>query len=68
MTSDIPSGILWSNDTEWYTKGERIMNYEMAIVDELGCIVAWCVGYTDEEIVEMLSNHPEWKKTCVCVG
>ena len=41
--------------------------YEQAIVDECGYIVAWCVGYSDEEIAEILENHPEWKKTCIKV-
>ena len=36
--------------------------FKMAIVDELGEIVCWCSKLTEEEIKDILNNHPEWKR------
>jgi hypothetical protein len=42
--------------------------YEKAIVDELGCVVAWLVGMSDEDVSEWLEKYPEHRITCVLVG
>lgn len=42
--------------------------YERAIVDELGCIVAWLVGMTQEEITTHLNEHPEHRVECIKIG
>lgn len=41
------------------------MEYRSAIVDELGCLVAW-VSETDADDVErILDDHPEYSITCL---
>ena len=33
---------------------------ELCIRDENGLIVAWCVGYSNEELENLLKRHPGW--------
>lgn len=42
-----------------------MIEFKSAIVDELGDIVCWCANLSDEEIEEILTNHIEWRKTCI---
>lgn len=42
--------------------------YESYIVDELGEARVRCVDLTDQEIVEILSEHPEWKRECLWIN
>lgn len=42
-----------------------MIEFKSAIVDELGNIVCWCENLSDEEIEEILTNHIEWRKTCI---
>lgn len=42
--------------------------YESYIIDELGDIVCKCADYSEEKIMEMLVEHPEWERRCISVG
>lgn len=33
---------------------------EQCIRDENGRIVAWCAGYSDDELKNLLKRHPGW--------
>lgn len=33
---------------------------EQCIRDEKGCIVAWCAGYSKEELKNLLKRHSGW--------
>lgn len=33
---------------------------ESCIKDENDCIVAWCVGYSEDELKSLLKRHPKW--------
>lgn len=33
---------------------------EQCIRDKNGYIVAWCVGYSDDELKNLLKRHPGW--------
>lgn len=39
--------------------------YERAIVDELGYVVAWLVGMTEEEVEKHLQEYPEHQIKCI---
>ena len=41
------------------------MNYSTAICNELGEVVAYCKGMTNEEIQKMLNEHEEYSLRCV---
>lgn len=36
---------------------------ELCIRDEQGRIVAWQVGYSDEELDDLLKRHPGWHRS-----
>lgn len=42
--------------------------YESYIVDELGEPKMRCGDYSDQEIDEVLAEHPEWKRECIWVN
>ena len=42
--------------------------YERAIVDELGCVVAWLVGMSQVEIDNHLNEYPEHSIKAIYVG
>lgn len=42
--------------------------YESYIVDELGEPKYRCGDLTDEEIVDILYEHPEWRRECLFVN
>lgn len=42
--------------------------YESYIVDELGEPKVRCGDLTDQEIAEILSEHPEWKRECIWIN
>ena len=42
--------------------------YESYIVDELGDPKYRCSELTDEEIIDILVNHPEWKRECLFIN
>lgn len=33
---------------------------EQCIRDKNGCIVAWCVGYSEDDLKNLLKRHPGW--------
>lgn len=35
---------------------------EPVLVDKEGRVCAWCVGYSEEEIEELLARHPDWHR------
>lgn len=37
-----------------------MLEFKNVIFDECGCIRYWCSEMTEEEIEEVLENHPEW--------
>jgi hypothetical protein len=39
--------------------------YRSAILDEVLCVRYWCDQLTDEQVDEILENHPEWRIMCV---
>ena len=41
--------------------------YISVIIDECGSIRAYCSNYSDDEIISILNDHPEWSKRCVPV-
>ena len=41
------------------------MEYRSAIVDELGCLVAWCSELSNEETERILDEHPEYSISCL---
>lgn len=43
------------------------MEYVSAIVDELGHVVCYKKDYSDDELNEILTNHPEWSLKCILV-
>ena len=45
-----------------------VPTYASCIKDETGCVVAWCVGHSPEELNEMLENHPEWYLSAEQIG
>lgn len=47
------------NDGENRKRGTN-MTYETCIRDELGYIVIWTVGMSDDEVQDILEQHPEW--------
>ena len=51
-----------------YDNGYDVPTYASCIKDETGCVVAWCVGHSPEELNEMLENHPEWYLSTEQVG
>jgi hypothetical protein len=44
-----------------------IPEYMTCIVDELNEPVCWCKNYTEEQIEQMLDEHPEWSRSTVRV-
>lgn len=42
-----------------------MLEFKSAIVDECGDVVYWCENLTDNEIDEILVNHPEWCIACI---
>ena len=42
--------------------------YAPCIKDETGCIVAWCVGYSPDELNKMLEDHPKWYLSTEQIG
>lgn len=38
----------------------RKNNIELCVKDKDGRIVAWCVGYSDNELKSLLKRHPGW--------
>nr|DAK66162.1 MAG TPA: hypothetical protein [Caudoviricetes sp.] len=54
------------NSKNYLKKGFKIMlEFKTAIVNELGEIIQWCEDLTDNEIDEILVNHPEWRIACI---
>ena len=54
------------NSKNYLKKGFKIMlELKTAIVNELGEIIQWCEDLTDNEIDEILVNHPEWRIACI---
>lgn len=54
------------NSKNYLKKGFKIMlKFKSAIVNELSAIVYWCENLTDNEIDEILVNHPEWRIACI---
>lgn len=41
------------------------MEYRTAIVDECGDIIAWCSDLSEYKIMDMLDEHPEWRRVCI---
>lgn len=39
------------------------MKTELCLRNEVGCIVAWLVGYSDEDIEHALRRHPNWYRS-----
>lgn len=39
--------------------------FESYIVDELGDVVCKCSEYSEDEIMGMLMEHPEWERRCI---
>lgn len=44
------------------------MEYRSAIVDECGDVVMWCDEMSQDEIQEILDQHPEWRERCIFIG
>lgn len=40
------------------------MEFVSCIKDECGCVVALCAKMSQQEIDEILDNHPEWYLGC----
>lgn len=54
------------NSKNYLKKEFKIMlEFKTAIVNELGEIIQWCEDLTDNEIDEILVNHPEWRIACI---
>lgn len=43
------------------------MEFITVIRDECGCVVVICKEHSEEEINEILSNHPEWNRSIIMV-
>lgn len=41
--------------------------YISVIVDECGSVRAYCSDYSDDEIISILNDHPEWLRKCIPV-
>ena len=42
------------------------MEYRIAIVDELGCVMYWCDELQGEKQIECILNaHPDWRTMCI---
>lgn len=44
-------------------KDRNSRSQELCIRDELGFIVAWQVGMSEEDIQDMLKRHPGWRRS-----
>lgn len=42
--------------------------YETYIVDELGNPKYPCYKLSDEEIINILTEHPEWRRECLFIN
>lgn len=42
--------------------------YESYIVDELGYAKYRCGELTDQEIMDILAEHPEWRRECIYIN
>lgn len=42
--------------------------YESYIVDELDEPIYRCGDLTDQEIIDILYDHPEWKRKCLSIN
>ena len=43
----------------------KIMEFVSAIVDECGCVVAYCSDLSEGEIMEILESYPEYHRELV---
>lgn len=41
------------------------MSYVTAILDECGYVIEYCCNMTDDEVMDALINHPEWRRACI---
>lgn len=49
------------------SKDKNSRRQELCIRDELGFIVAWQVGMSEDDIRDMLKRHPGWRRGVACV-
>ena len=38
-------------------------NVELCLRNRDGAIVAWCAGYSDDDINALLKKHPDWYRS-----
>lgn len=41
--------------------------YISVIVDECGSIRAYCSDYSDDDIINILYQYPEWSQRCISI-